>query len=556
MPGLSGGQKAYKLAIANVARAQTTRAAYFLRDVVPVLFNGVAKSGTIQSTIRIDLNTGDEPHRASFDFKGGSGFVPVPGQTVLIGHGTSDKREFAGRLIKVVRTVLRNDDRRPTYRCDAAGWLFDIDQSRVTPGFTLNSLAPRSILPYLLTVTSPNVASLGFTASKIDPALPVIDTFSMGPKERISEAIARLFRGLDATWYMDHLGDLHAFQTVNSLPAVPTTILSSSSQVWGVSYAPTDFSRVFTRAHVFGAIQNTLADVDFGNKMLVPIAAASILSNLTGTDDDILAGTTEQWLLDGHLVVGSLIYRPEQAFEPTITPGTFLDTTIGSNTMVVAARNVGSLRPMESPRWYDIAGQIIYASSVIGVYSASGGSISYAYAIPGSGPGAILSDIPTGTPITGVFNLIATSVPSPRFIPAGAPVQNMATRVNSAGVSYVQSLTTSAAYGLISRVFSDERLSPDGAADVALAALERGDPSQWQTFEFETREREYEIGGPVFVSVTSPAEPSGHSITGVFTAHDITVSGFGELTDTKGPIRSVTAGAVRKPTFWQVLQGV
>lgn len=555
MPGISGSQKAYKLALANVARAQTTRAAYFLRDVVPVTINGTKRTGVIQSSIRIDLNTGSEPHRCTFDFRGGYGVIPAAGQTVTICHGSTANRLFAGRILKADRQAARNADTRPVYQCEAAGWLFDLNQSRVIPGFTARSIAPYSLVPYLFSVTSPNVASLGFTASKIDPTLPYIEQFSTGPGEQIVDALDRIFRSVDAVYYMDQIGDVRAFGAINSLPAVPSTITSAASHVWNVRYSPTNFSRVFTRAHVAGAIQPTLADVDFGNQMLVPIASASIVSNLTGVNSDILAGTTEQWLLDGQMFVGSLIYRPEQAFEPGMIASTFLDTTLGSNTLVVAAKNVSSVRPFDYPRWYDVGGQIVYVSSLLGAYSLTVGSVAYAYAVPGSGPGALVSDIPTATEITGLYNAIATSVPVNRFVPAGSPFQTFVTRVNSTGVSYIASLTTSAQYGLISRNFEDRRLSPDGAVAVASTALQRGNPSDWASLEFTTRERAYEIGGPVFAAMNSPTESGGYSIAGTFTVQDMTIGGFGELTDTKGPTRAILAGAVRRPTMWQVLQG-
>ena len=94
MPGM--------LAIANVGRAAAFRSGYFLRDVTPITISTAQRSGVIQDSIRIDLNTGAEPHRCSFAFKGGSGFVPHPGQTVSIGHGTSANKLFSGDRKSVV----------------------------------------------------------------------------------------------------------------------------------------------------------------------------------------------------------------------------------------------------------------------------------------------------------------------------------------------------------------------------------------------------------------------------------------------------------------------
>lgn len=550
------------LAVSNVGRAAAFRSGYFPRDRVIIWINHAERVGVIQSSIRIDLNTGDEPHRCSMDYKGGSGFVPMPGHTIHVGHGTYDNKMFAGRVIKVTRLSLRNADSRPTYRLDAAGWLFDIDQSRVFPGFSVQSLAPRSIVPYMLTVTSPNVASLGFTASHIAADLGAVGEFSMGPAERIGEGLSRLFRSVDAEWYMDHRGDLHAFSTVNSGTSVPTTITAASSHVWNVQYTPTDFSRVFTRVHVFGALQSTIADVDTRTQNMIPLDSASLIAtNPSLTSPDVFAGTTDAWLVGGIQHVGSLIYRPESSFEVG-RPSVFLPASVGANTLTVAGTNVSSVRPMEPERWYGIAGQNVYVASVIGAYSLTASSVAYSYWIPSSGPGALTTDVQNGGEIAGLWNLIARQDSSsitpaaPRYLPAGTPVQVYVTRVNSAGRDAVSSLTFSSAYGLISRSFEDQRLTSDSAAEVALAALERGDPDNWRQLEFTTREEAYDIGAPVFVSITSAAEPSAQTVEGIFTAQDVTIQGFGRLTQTKGPERTVVAGAVRRPTLWQVLQGV
>lgn len=546
------------LAIANVGRAAAFRSGYFVRDVVPVTIGGAARTGVIQSTIRIDLNTGDEPHRCAFDFKGGSGFVPQPGQTITVGHGTTANRLFAGRLLTAKRVARRNDDRRPTYQCDAAGWLFDIDQSRVFPGFSVQSLSPNSLVQRLFLSTSPNVSSLGFTANNISAELSAVEEFSTGPTEPISQALARVFRTVDASWYMDHVGDVHAFPTINSLPAVPATITSAASHVWNVSHQVTDFSRIFTRAHVQGATQATLADFDPTRHTTVPLSSASLIANANGSfGDDTFVNTSESWLFDGVELPPSFFYTPESQFNAG-QASVFLPASRSTNTLVVVAANVLSLAPIDPNRWYDISGQMLYVASTVGVFSATASSIAYAYYLHPNGSGAITADINAFADIASPWNLTVTS-PTLRFgrtVPAGATVQAFVTRVNTTGRDYVTSLTTSAAYGLISRTFEDQRLSVDGAIAVANAALERGNPANWTTLGFSTREENYDVGGPVFVAMSSPAEPSGNSIVGTFTVHDMTIEGFDSLTPTRGPVRVITAGAVRRPTLWQVLQGV
>lgn len=563
MPGITGSEPAYRLAIANVARAQTTRSAYFLRDVVPVTIAGTTRTGVIQSSIRIDLNTGAEPHRCTFDFRGGYGFIPAAGQAVTIGHGSTANRLFAGRILKAVRTAARNADTRPVYQCEAAGWLFDVNQSRVRPGFAVRSLAPRSLVPYLLTVTSPNVASLGFTASKIDPTLPLVEEFSVGPAEDISDALSRLFRSIDASWYMDHYGDIRAFGTINSLPAVPSTITSAASQVWGVRYAPTDLSRVFTRVDVLGALVSTVADFDPTRHESVPVDSASLLLN--GADGMSGIGfvpavnwgtSTEPWLLNNVMLASQIAYPPEEHLSAG-QASVLLPSAKAANTLVVVAANVNSWTPLRQGLWYNVGGQWIYPTSIIGVYSASANSVAFAYWLQATGAGALTADVQALTDISAAWTVKVTS-PALRFsdlIPAGAPLQVMATRVNSTGVDYVSSLMGAASYGLVSRTLEDQRLSVDGAIAVASTALQRGEPSEWVSLEFTTREREYEIGGPVFAAMSSPTESGGYSMAGTYTVQDMTIGGFDVLTETKGPTRAILSGAVRRPTMWQVLQG-
>lgn len=546
------------LAISNVGRAAAFRSGYFLRDTVVVRIGSAVRTGVIQQSIRIDLNTGVEPHRATFEFRGGGGYVPLAGQTVTIGHGSVANALFAGRLTRVTRRAIRNADTKPTYACEASGWMFDINQSRVAPGFSVQSIAPFSLVRRLLVSTSPNVSSLGFTATGIETTLPLVSEFSVGPAEEITNALARLFRSVDAVWYMDHAGDLHAFTTVNSTTAIPATITSAASQVWNVRYAPTDFSRIFTRAHVLGAIQPTIADYEPTRHVTVPLASASLLGNAQGSfGDDSFINTTESWLFDGVQFNAGFFFTPGSQFNAG-KASVFLPASRSTNTLVVVSANVTSLSPIDPDRWYDIAGQMVYVSSTVGVYSATASSIAYAYYVPSNGSGMLTADIESFADIAAPWQITINS-PSlfySRMVPAGAPLQVISTKVNSAGVDYVGSLTGGEpSFGLISRTVEDQRLSPDGAAAVASTLLQRGAPANWVSLEFSTRAEDYVIGGPVFVSMTSPTESGGASIEGIYTVQDMTIEGFGELTGTKGPVRSVVSGAVRRPTMWQVLQG-
>lgn len=557
--GISGSDVAYRLGIAGAsARADSTRSGYFQRDVVPVALNGTVRSGVRQASIRIDLNTGSEPHRASFEMTGGSGYVPLAGHAVTIGHGTSANPLFSGRVRAATRINARPDERRPVYNIDCVGHLLELGQTRVATGYSARSLTPRAIVTAVLAVTTPSATAMGFTAEGVDDALLTVGEFNITPTDSIPEAFGRLFRAADATWHIDHNRQIRAFSGVDTAPPAPATLTVPSSTFWGLRYTPTDLSRLFTRAQVLGAGQAIVADYQPARHGTMPVVSASLIANQNGsTGDDVFVNTSESWMVDGVEVPGNFFYRPEAQFNAG-KASVFMPLSFGGTSLVVASANVASVSPLDEGRWYDIAGQWLYTASTVGVFSATGSSIAYVYGLYASGSGAALADINPGADIASTWNLsvapAARSLMRP-IVPAGTDVTVYATRVNTPARDAVSSLMGSTAFGLVAKTFTDGRLGVDGAVDVALAALERGAPDQWQTVEFNTRDRNADIGRPVYVSISSFAETGATTISGAFTAHDVQLGGFDQLTATRGPIRTVIAGTVRRPTLWQVLQG-
>lgn len=562
MPGLSGSDLAYRWAIADEeprgkTRADSTRAGFFLRNRTPVQINGTNRSGTIQASIRIDLNTGDEPHRCSFDFKGGGGFVPQAGHTVTIGHGTIPNALFSGRLLKVERTTIRNDDRKPTYRCEASGWVFDLNTIRLTRGFFARSLAPHSIVQGILASTTPSASGFGFSAYT-DPTLPRQEVFSAGVTESITEILGRLTRAIDGVMFVDHDKTISVVSSLSRGSVDVATITSASTDVFGLSSRYTDLSRVYTMAMVRGAAQATLEDMQPSFHATLPLASASLLGTSVaafGGGGGTLIYSAEARLIGGiELRAQDGIQTPESHFRAGQT-STFLPMSIQSNTLTVAATNV-SLSPLTERRWYTVAGQNIYVSSFLGVFSSTANSIACQYFIPSSRPGAVNTDIPQGTNVTGLWNYVGNfDAFLNDYYPAGTEVQVLSVRGGGSGGTAVGSLFGDGALRNITRVYEDRGLSPTAAGEVADEALERGHPDRWREVSFSTRNRYVEIGRPIYLSVTSLAETSAHSIVGTFVAQDVTIGEFGRLTETQGPIYTVRAGPLRRPTMWQVLQG-
>jgi hypothetical protein len=555
MPGLSGSERAYQLAIADVCRADATRAAFFRRDAVFFAIDGVRRLGVVQSSIRIDLNTGEEPHRCSFEIKGGSGFVPQSGQTVSVGHGTSANLLFSGRVLTVRRVAPRAADTRPTYACDAAGWVFDADLGVASAGTAFTSVSAASIVRALVPT------SLGFSVATIDDGLGTVGYFARGRFEPTTKTLGRLCRQVGATFVIDHDKSLTVFTSARTLTPLPNTITSSTSLHWNVALMPGDLSRVYTHVDVLGHVQGTLADaeIETGGFYHLPLASASLLGNsfapysgsLTGLGDFIEQGEGIG-LLVGTEATSAIIRTPDShmfAGQASV----FLDTLRNTNSLTVIATNVNSIRPLAEFSWYRVAGQYVYVGSAVGVYSLTASSVAYTYWMPTSTPGYLSADIRNGAEIAPTWTVIPQGPISTRFLPAGTPVRLWGRVSGNASVSSLVGYGTTAYEW--SKVLEDDALNASQILDVATEALARGEKAAHVAVEFESTDRHLDIGVPVFVNISSLAEPSAHSLTATLVAHDVQIGGFGRLTATRGPVRTVRASVVRRPTMWQVLQG-
>lgn len=558
--GLSGSQVAYRLAIADEeprgkTRADSTRAGFFRRDVVTVDIAGVRRAGVIQQSIRIDLNTGEEPHRCSFEIKGGSGFVPQSGQTVSVGHGSADNALFSGRIMTVRRVSPRAADTRPTYACDAVGWVFDVDLGIASSGAAFTSVSAASIIRALVPT------SLGFSVAAIDDGLGMVGYFSRGRFEPTTQALGRLCRQVGASFVFNHDKSLTVFTSARTPAVSPNTITSSTSLHWNVALMPGDLSRVYTHVDVLGHLQGTLADaaIETGNFYHLPLESASLLGNsfapfsgsLSGLGDFIYQGSGIG-LLIGTEATSAIIRTPDShmfAGQASV----FLDTLRNTNSLTVVATNVNSIKPLAEYAWYRVAGQYVFVGSAVGAYSLTASSVAYTYWIPTSTPGYLSADIRNGAEIGPTWTVIPQTAMATRFLPAGTPVRVWGRVSGNASVSSLVGYGA-AAYEW-SKVLDDDTLNASQLLSVATEALARGEKSAHVSVEFESTDRRLEIGAPVFVDIASLAEPSAHSLTATLVAHDVQIGGFGRLTATRGPVRTVRASVIRRPTMWQVLQG-
>jgi hypothetical protein len=344
---------------------------------------------------------------------------------------------------------------------------------------------------------------------------------------------------------------------------------STSSLFWGLKHQPTDMSRVFANVQVVGAGQPILVDVDSAYHQSFPVPSAQGLIEGTLTDTGSLGtygGTDGNGVM---YLVGPQSRNPYmsvpvdrfQSAESHMRAGrvsTFLPASAHANTLTVAAANVNSISPLRDERWYQVGGQWLYVASTLGLFSLTASSVAYNYFIPSSISGEIVSDIQAAADIVPTWNFVpGTDGFTVRSFAAGTQIKTFATIMGNSPVASLMpqyGLDAGAGY-FWPRLFQDDRLSPSGARQVASEAMARGAVESWEGLEFTTRDEAVDIGRPVYVSITSLAEAGARSIVGTFTAHDVTIGGFGRLTETRGPERTVRAGAVRRPTLWQILQG-
>ncbi len=545
------------LAIANVGRAAAFRSGYFPRNSVRVLIRGVLRAGVILSSIRIDLNTGAEPHRCSFSIKGGGGFVPQVGDSIIVGHGTTDQRLFSGTLTQVVRSAVRAADSKPTYQCDAAGWVFEMSMARVAVGFRATSLAPYSIVGRILSGTSPSLSALGFTYSGISTELEALSRYDVSITDDPATAIDGVFAVSGTRWWVDHKRNVWASNSIAS-----ALTLDNSSDIARFEFSAYDGARMFTRAEVLGASAETVWDASNNYMSRVPISVNSALGSFwletnslqpyLSTNDDFVFGVSR--------LQGSVIYDTTRFL--TGPSYVVLPVSPNANSLIVGTANVNTISPLWHDNWYQVNNKFIYVNSYIGPVSVVANSpygtqLVCAYWVNDDGPGGTGEGIPGSLSlISGTWNLttggLDATAPEYTWSTKGTKVQVLVSRTNTPGVNVAGSIFASS--GVVNKTIEDSSLNPIQADQLALAALERGDPAKWASVTFETREHVMP-GEIVPVSVRSLTESGVSSLGGNFMVHDVTISGFAGMSETHGPRRAVRGGFVRRPTLWQVLQG-
>lgn len=525
-----------------------------------MLLNGVRRTSVDKAATRIREQIGSEPSTAQLSMVGGLGYVPQVGHEVVIGHGTSANRIFAGRLLRVSRSVSRHGEAHPRYDVDCVDVSHELSYARTALSYPILSTSASSLVRAVIAATTPSVTSMGFTTAYLQQHLPLVGLFEVPITEPLPDTLDRLAKLAGATWYADYDRALHFFAGSDPFPfAEPRTLTANSAGYWDV-VRDVDVSQVYTRVAVRGASASTVLDLR-GSYNRFPVSAVSLLANSVSSSS--LLYSSERIILNDRprsltqLAPKTYILRAGGA-------AVFSPVAANATSMIVVGPNVASVGPLRPGYFYRLAGQWVEVLNQTDVFSATASSIAYYYELndgffTGGRPGPLpYSEIQHLTPVEtedhvdlGTDEGFTYNVPTQ---PSGTAVQVYATRISSAAVSAVQSLFNSTAYGIITREVTLDNGDPTQCAAYAEELLDQGHPDQWTTIQFATRDRAVRRGATVGFNLAAPGESGGPTIVGSYVAQAVEIGEFDRMSDSQGPVRRAVCGAVRRPSLWSVLR--
>lgn len=563
----------YREAISNggtgassLARSGAIRSGAFNRARVVVSVDGAQRAGIETHDLRIQERPGSEPSLADLTLKGGSGFVPNRGQTVVIGHGTTANKLFAGRLTRVTRQVARHIETKPDYLLEAVDHTAALAWSMVPTGHGYSSLSASSLVPALLAAGDPSPTTMGITARYVQAEMPVVAAFQVPPYEGLADAFDRLATLVGAAWYVDYDQHIHFYTTADPAPRPTITTLTPTSAIWDVRRT-VDLSQVVTRAIALGEQVPLEHDV-WSYETRLPVKSVDAITTTeyeTNAQSPPYHLTYRMSAATGVLIDGDVrsLYRAYTTKalngERILTPSPISITSTSFWVADCYVDQVGTI--FRERNWLSIHDYKFRIGSVSN-YSGSANELYFHLYLPAVGPGAppptVLGAIPASTVFTTsdyelVLYATSTAVP-PRIWPAGTPIQAFHVAVNSAGASAVQSLCGGAPYGLITAKAEPQAGRPEDLVAACEALLAAGDPAKHERITFATRETQITRGQTVYLSLPSPGEPGGPTLDGTYLVQDVTLDGFDALAESKGPIRTITLGAVARPSLWHALK--
>jgi hypothetical protein len=241
---LTGSDKAYKHARANVARAGASRLNYFT-PIRPVLtLNGADRSAfAVAGTWRVALNWADQPDILTGRIDADASFTPTAGQTLVLGIGESQNRVFGGRLKAVTQLYVG----RPAnmYYDVMAVDDTDVLTKKLVRKRYVNADASEIVLSIMSLYTS------GVTTAHVQGSLGTIDDISF-LMEPVPDALTRVSERIDGCrWFVDEFSDLHFGTAIPASPA-PASLTNTSTTPFRNVSLRRDLSQIRTRVYVEG----------------------------------------------------------------------------------------------------------------------------------------------------------------------------------------------------------------------------------------------------------------------------------------------------------------
>jgi hypothetical protein len=242
--------------ILGTMRLNNSRLNYYIAHVY-LTINGVRKeTSSLIGTLTITKRRGPDASFATFRVKG---FTPTVGQSVVIGVGSLNHRQFGGRIQRIdqpknatVSTLL--------YDLTCIGYRWLLDRRLVYRTYT-NTSVSGIVTDLIGRYTS------GFTTAHVTQSTTILTSVSFDG-QTVGECLDHLKTLVDGfDWYVDDYEDVHAFEGHEDLLQPNPVNQDSTEREFGF-LKTIDLSQVRTRVYVDAPGSRTNAPVPAGSTVL------------------------------------------------------------------------------------------------------------------------------------------------------------------------------------------------------------------------------------------------------------------------------------------------
>lgn len=528
---ITGNQKALMSARSGVARSGATRSNFFAPFSTVLTIGGTVRTGLMVESLSIMLAFNGEPSTARFTIRPSAGFIPTPGQEIIISFGSASNREFAGQITWVTKRRRVAADQSPFFEVQCIDWTDLFDRRLITAEYramSANAIAADIIDTY----------TSGFTRNRVFSDLPVIDVFPL-THERPSIALQRLANLISGGYFIDAFRDVNFYGSTGAPAGLALT-------------QPTTLGNTLTGFHEFEHTQDisqirTRMLVECGRTQ-VPVIAVPAGATTFPVGDDVLFDTTSTPANGGGLVysrsgrIGTQRFTYFSISELNLIPGVNYPGSVVSTAAAIGATELEiDTVPPDDPVWAQVGEQVIFAldfdtgpNRLIQIPALGYGSITapieagtqitwlpFVAGIPASGAGSIHVAQPEGTEVLAVLQVDQTVAQAARGSVEGGD-------------------------GIHEYVIQDDRLTILGAANRARADLSAF-MDVLASIRWTTDDLNAKPGRPQDVSFSAPS-----ALTLTTTIHRVELSW---PTPTFRPMRRCEAGTVKLSQWFQLKGG-